>query len=133
MPPRCRCRTSLGGVSVRIGGADVPLYYAGAGQINAQMPVSARPGDHASIVVNAGGRITAPQSYLIAPAQPGVFKSGEFAAVLDSQYRVINASNPARIGDTLQIFSTGLGLTDPQASTGEYLAVVQQRAESGYA
>ena len=112
--------TSLGGVSVRQGGADLPLYYSGAGQINAQMPFTVRTGDRASFVVSANGRITAPQSYPIAPAQPGVFKSGEFAAVLDSQYRNINAQNPARLGDTLQIFATGLGLTDPPASTGDF-------------
>ena len=112
--------TALGGVSVRLSSSDVPLYFAGPEQINAQMPVLARPGDRLSMVVIANGRMTAPQSYLIAPAQPGVFKSGDFAAVLDSQYRVISAQNPARIGDTLQIFATGLGLTDPPASTGEY-------------
>jgi uncharacterized protein (TIGR03437 family) len=111
--------TALGGVSVRLSGADIPLYFVGAGQINAQMPVSAQPGNRAVIVVRAGGRLTAPQGFLVAQAQPGIFKSGDFAAVLDSEYRPINAQNPARPGDTVQIFATGLGLTDPPASTGE--------------
>jgi uncharacterized protein (TIGR03437 family) len=112
--------TSLGGVSVRMAGADAPLYYAGTGQINAQMPVTALPGDRIEIAVNANGRWTAPQAYLVAPAQPGIFKSGDFAAVLDSEYRPVNAQNPARSGDTLQIFATGLGGTAPPASTGDY-------------
>ena len=108
----------LSGVSLRIGGEVAPLYFAGPGQINAQVPYSVRPGDAVSIVVNANGRLTAPQSYPIAPVQPGVFVGGEFAAVLDGQSRAITAGNPARIGDTLQIFTTGLGVTDPPAETG---------------
>ena len=37
------------------------------------------------VVVSAGGRLTAPQNYLIAPVQPGIFKSGNYAAVLDQR------------------------------------------------
>jgi len=40
------------------------------------------------------------------------------AAVLDGQSRPVTVQNPARIGDTLQIFTTGLGATDPPAQTG---------------
>jgi uncharacterized protein (TIGR03437 family) len=105
----------LGGVSVMVGGENAPLYYAGAGQINAQVPFSAQPGSDVSIVVSAGGHVTAPQNYVISAAQPGVFAG----AVLDGQGRAVNAGNPARIGDTLQIFTTGLGATDPPAVTGQ--------------
>ena len=60
------------------------------------------------------------QNYPIAPAQPGIFVAGtNAAAVLDGQSRLITAANPARSGDTLQIFTTGLGATNPPVGTGE--------------
>ena len=105
----------LGGVSVIVGGESAPLYYAGTGQINAQVPFSAQPGSNISIVVNANGQVTAPQNYVISGAEPGVFAG----AVLDGQGRTVNAGNPAHAGDTLQIFTTGLGVTDPPAVTGQ--------------
>jgi uncharacterized protein (TIGR03437 family) len=110
---------SLGGVSVRIGASDAPLFFAGPGQINAQVPFNARPGDTVNVLVNSGGRYAAPQNYLIAPNQPGIFQSAGVVAALDSQYRNITAENPARIGDTIQIFATGLGLVDATVASGE--------------
>jgi uncharacterized protein (TIGR03437 family) len=109
---------SLGNTSVRIGGEEAPLYFVGQNQINAQVPFTARVGEQVSIVVNSSGRITAPQNYLIAPGQPGVFQSNGVGAVLDSQFRAVNAANPGRIGDTLQIFANGLGLVDQPVGTG---------------
>ncbi|OFV99153.1 MAG: hypothetical protein A3H28_01485 [Acidobacteria bacterium RIFCSPLOWO2_02_FULL_61_28] len=109
----------LDGVSVRIGNENAPLYFAGPSQINAQMPLGVQAGGSVSVVVNVGGKLTAPQSYAIAPAQPGIFIAGSNGAILDGQSRLITAANPARIGDTLQIYTTGLGETDPPAKTGE--------------
>ena len=108
----------LGGISVQIGSEDVPLYYVAPGQINAQVPFTARPGQSVSLVVKAGGQLTAPQNYLIAPVQPNIFESGGFAFALDRQGLPITSQNPARIGDTLQIFATGLGLVEPAVATG---------------
>ena len=111
---------TLGGVGVKIGSADAPLYYAGTGQINAQMPLTAKPGESVSIAVTANGKVTAPQSYLIAPNQPGIFNG----AVLDFQNnpgaggQPVTAASPARIGHDLIIYSGGLGLTDASVQTG---------------
>ena len=111
---------NLGGVSVRIGGEDAPLYFAGAGQINAQVPYSVQTGDTVSVVVSVNGLLTAPQTYQIAPAQPGIFlDEGGGGAILDAQSRLVSAENPAQRGTVLQIFTTGLGETDPPGQTGE--------------
>jgi uncharacterized protein (TIGR03437 family) len=109
----------LGGVSVRIGTEDVPLYSVHPGQINAQMPFTVQSGNNVSVVVNAAGKLTAAQTYAIASVQPGIFVEGTASAVLDSQGRLITAANPARLGDTLQIYTSGLGATDPPAQTGQ--------------
>ena len=108
----------LGQTSVLVGGVSAPLYFVSPGQINAQVPFEARPGDTVSIVVNVGGRLTSPQNYQIAPAQPGIFTDSLGAAILDDQFRRITASNPARVGRVIQIFAGGLGDTIPPAGSG---------------
>jgi uncharacterized protein (TIGR03437 family) len=109
---------SLGQTSVRIGGINAPLYFVSPGQINAQLPFEISPGDTVSVVVNAGGRLTTPQLYAISPAQPGIFKSSADAAILDSDSQLVNALNPARIGEVIQIYSSGLGFTEPLVASG---------------
>ena len=109
----------LAGVSVRIGGQDAPLFFVGPGQINAQVPFEVSTGDSVPGAISAGGLLTAPQNYLIAPAQPGIFIAGENAAILDASFQLVTAQNPVRAGDTIQIFATGLGDTDPEVGSGE--------------
>ena len=110
----------LDGVRVQIGEEDAPLYFAGSGQINAQVPYSAQTGNDVPVVVSIDGRFTVPQTYQIAPSQPGIFLTDTGGgAILDGQSRLVNAANPAQRGDVLQIFATGLGQTDPPAQSGE--------------
>lgn len=114
--------TELSGVSVRIGGQSVPLYFVSGGQINAQVPYEIAGQESVSVLVSSNGMLTAPQSYFVAPAQPAIFMAGANAAILDSQFRLITPQNPARIGDTLQIFAAGLGAVDPQVLSGSSTA-----------
>ena len=108
----------LAGVSVRIGGQDAPLYFVGPGQINAQVPFEVSTGDSVPVAITVDGLLTAPQNYLIAAGQPGIFISGENAAILDASFQLVTAQNPARPGDTIQIFCTGLGAVDVAVETG---------------
>lgn len=113
--------TELSQTSVLIGGVPAPLYFVSEGQINAQVPFESRPGDTVSIVVNAGGRLTTPQNYQIAAAQPGIFVDSNGAAVLDNQFRRVTVANPARLGRIIQIFAGGLGDTIPPVGSGDAL------------
>jgi uncharacterized protein (TIGR03437 family) len=108
----------LAGVRVRVGDIDAPLHFVSPGQINAQLPLEAQPGASVSVLVSAGGLLTAPQTYLVAPAMPGIFIGSSGPAILDGQSHLVTAANPARIGDVLQIFATGLGATDPPVASG---------------
>lgn len=58
---------------MRVGNQDAPLFFVGPGQINAQMPFEVSLGDSVPIAVSVGGLLTAPQNYLVAPAQPAIF------------------------------------------------------------
>lgn len=108
----------LGGVSVTIGRETAPLFYVGPGQINAQVPFSAVPGSTVTVVVKAQGKLSAPQEFLIASVQPNIFEQDGTALATDQQSRRISAENPARLGQPLQIFATGLGLVDQPPGNG---------------
>ena len=122
----------LAGVSVRIGGEDAPLYFVGTtpnfDQINAQVPFEVSPGDSVPVAVSVGGLLTAPQNYLIAPAQPGLFDiGGGQGAVLIANTAIVVApvgsipgrqARPAESGEFLSIFCTGLGATSPTVESG---------------
>ena len=119
----------LGGVRVRIGGEDAPLYFAGPGQVNAQMPFKVNPGDSVPVAVSVGGLLTVPQNYLIAPVQPGIFDlGGGQGAVLiaNTAIRVApvgsipgHETRPAKSGEFISIFCSGLGATSPTVEAGE--------------
>ena len=128
-PSKVPLERELGGVSVRIGGQDAPLFFVGPGQINAQMPFKVNPGDSVPVAVSVGGLLTAPQNYLIAPVQPGIFDlGGGQGAVLiaNTDIRVApvgsipgHETRPAESGEFISIFCTGLGATSPTVEAGE--------------
>ena len=74
--------------------------------------------DSLPVAISVGGLLTAPQNYLIAPAQPGIFIAGDNAAILDASFQLVTAQNLVRAGDKLQIFCTGLGAVEQQVETG---------------
>ncbi len=112
----------LGDTSVKLGDVDVPLIFAGPGQINAQVPYELPTGATASLVVKKGDVFTTPEVVTIVPAQPAIFTTSQSGsgqgAVLDAKFRVVDSTNPATGGDVVQVFATGLGLTNPAVATG---------------
>ncbi len=114
---------ALGGVTVTIGAQNVPLFYAGPGQVNAQLPWELGAALFASMVVTQGSKISSPQTVALSASQPGIFyylQNGVMrGAILDSQYRLVDSSNPAAAGSVIQVFATGLGATDLPVSTGD--------------
>ena len=128
-PTKVPLERELGGVSVRIGGQDAPLFFVGPGQINAQMPFEVSPGDSVPVAVSVGGLLTAPQNYLIAPVQPGIFDLGGGQGAVSIANTLIlvapvgsipgRQTRPAEGGEFVSIFCTGLGATSPTVGAGE--------------
>ena len=115
--------TNLGGLAMKIGDRDAPLFYANNGQVNAQVPVELASNTAASVVLTMNGKVSPPEPLLLAPVQPGVFTYDDggvpHAAVLDEKNALVGKSNPAVRGTIIQVYATGLGPTDPAAKTGE--------------
>jgi uncharacterized protein (TIGR03437 family) len=72
-------------------------------------------------VINNNGSTTTITGVQILSVQPGIFEvsveGGRFAAALHADYSLVTPSNPARPGDVIQLFLTGLGATNPPVAT----------------
>jgi uncharacterized protein (TIGR03437 family) len=57
------------------------------------------------------------------PSQPGIFEvsiqGGMYAAALHADYRLVAPSDPARPGETILLFVTGMGTLQPPVATNQ--------------
>jgi uncharacterized protein (TIGR03437 family) len=110
--------TSLGGVTVSLGGRTAPLLYVGASQVNFQVPYETPPGT-STMVVTANGVAGSPASVTVAAAAPGIFIYGnDWAVVLNQDYSLNGPSNPAKAGSYVMLYGTGAGAASPVVPTG---------------
>jgi uncharacterized protein (TIGR03437 family) len=113
----------LGETSVNFNGTlPAPLFYVSPQQANLQVPWELTGQKEASVSVTTGGGISAPVRVSLADAAPGLFSLAQSGngqgVVLDSRYQLVDAGNPARPGDTVQIFATGLGPVSNRPASG---------------
>ena len=103
-------------------GISVPghLVYVSPGQVNLQVPWELQGQTSAlakvTIDFSYGNVVTVPLSDF----SPAFFEiGGGNVAALDTNFRVIGASNPARQGQTVQLYANGLGPVNNQPASGE--------------
>ena len=105
--------TSLLGVQVTFNNVPAPLFYVSPTQINAQVPFGLPPGS-ATVEVRAVRYIRVQQTVTVAAAAPGIFTTnqqgtGPGAILHANDFRMVSESAPARPGEFISIFCTGLG------------------------
>ena len=120
---------TLGGAQVLItpSGAsaalNAPVYYASATQISAVVPYNLPNGTTAATVqVNNGGTLSNTVQVYVGTTSAGIFTLDNSglgnAAVLHADYSVVSSSSPAKAGETVQVFLTGLGPVAPAVNAG---------------
>jgi uncharacterized protein (TIGR03437 family) len=111
----------LGGVSVLINGRQAPIYLISPGQINVLVPY-ATSGLTASIAVNNNGNSSNTVNVPLSATAPGVFSLDRDGfgpgAILHANFSLVNAASPAKIGETVLVFLTGLGAVNPPVADG---------------
>jgi uncharacterized protein (TIGR03437 family) len=112
--------TQVSGTQAIIGGIPAPIYYAGPGQINAQIPFELDPSSQYQVVISNNGALTTPQSIQLAPATPGVAANPDSTIVAqhNADYSVINAAAPAQPGEYIVLYVSGMGATDTPVASG---------------
>ena len=111
--------TSLGGVSVAIGGIAAPLYYVSPGQITAEVPFELSPNEQVQVIVNANGALSTPGVVQLSAVSPGiaVLPNGD-AIATHLNGALVTETLPAQPGEFLVLYASGLGATNNPVATG---------------
>ncbi len=115
-----------GGTSVAFGQVQAPIVAVGnvngQSMLSFQVPCELVPGSQSVTVTTPGGTVTL--SVAVLPASPGVYRvagtDGTLRALAVRQDgSLVSLANPARAGETITLFATGLGVTVPPLATNQ--------------
>jgi uncharacterized protein (TIGR03437 family) len=102
-------------------GRAFPLYSVSPVQINAQIPLECSAAGEVTAIVTVGGQ-TGTQTFVVAPAAPGLFTVNGSGAgdglIVHADNSLVSDAKPASAGEELVIYATGLGTTIPSFATG---------------
>ena len=117
--------TTLGDTSVTFNNIPAPLFFVSGTQINAQVPFELMAGaGMVTVQVKRGSEASAAQPIALAAVSPGIFTlnqqgTGPGAILHADNFQPVSESAPARPGEFLLIFCTGLGPVQPEVQSGE--------------
>lgn len=123
--------TNLGSALVSANGFPIPVYYNSDTQINAYLPPTLAGLVPLQVLEHDGENTV--NIYLDAAA-PAIFTqdssgTGPASALKASDQSLVTAANPLHLGDTVELYATGLGLTSP--SNGFDVAIEQPSVTVG--
>lgn len=116
--------TTLGGASVTINDVPAPMFYSTPGQLGFQVPFELATAGSAKVKVTVAGQTSAAITIPVDGLAPGLFSAnqegtGAAAALHADGVTPVSAQKPAKPGEIIVLFGTGLGLLSPALPTGE--------------
>ena len=105
-------------IKVYFDDAPAPLLYAGTSQINAIVPYAVSGKMSTSLHIEVSGVRSDAQTLTVAPAAPGIF------VVLNQDYSINSAANPAAPNSVVILYATGEGQTDPAGVDGKIATAI---------
>jgi uncharacterized protein (TIGR03437 family) len=113
----------LGQTEVLIGGRSLPLLFTSEGQINAQVPYDLPVNTQHQLIVRRGATLSVPEQFVVAAAVPGIFTRNERGfgqgAIFRTDGSRAEPGTPARKGEEVIIYCTGLGAVNPPVEPGD--------------
>jgi len=116
--------TALGESCLTVNGVALPMLLVSPTQVNAQLPFNV-DGNGAMVLRTPAG-VSDNFNLTIQPAAPSVFRNGTAGpdtglamVVRAGNGQIVTGSNPIHPKDTLIIYCTGLGRTDPEVEAGQ--------------
>jgi uncharacterized protein (TIGR03437 family) len=114
-------KEGLDGVQVTVNGLPAPVQFVSPGQISAIVPYAVGT-SIARIQVNNNGVLSNAVTTFVNLTAPGVFTVPAgglgYGAVLHGDYSLVTKQNPAQVGETVAVYLTGLGTTNPVIPDG---------------
>lgn len=114
-----RLPTELAGVRVLVDGRLAIMYYASPGQVNLLIPSTIRRPE-AELYVVVDGKAGPAVNLKLQEAAPALFQwEGNTVVATRPDWTPVTMAAPARPGDTVILFATGLGETIPEPLWGQ--------------
>ena len=119
--------TTLGGVQVLVNNTAAPIYSvahtSSYDQINAVIPLSTTSTIASIQVTNGSGGSNSVTNY-VQNTQPGAFNSFTATPAVQhgADYSMVTPSNPAKVGETLLVYLTGLGTLNSSGNADNSIA-----------
>jgi uncharacterized protein (TIGR03437 family) len=112
--------TTLDNVQVLINGNAAPLYFTSSGQINFEVPIDATPGNGTLQIVRNAQKGNMVLVNIVARAPQFILYGAGYPVMTTPDLVTLTGvpSHPAKVGDTIVIYTVGLGPTMPLVSTG---------------
>jgi uncharacterized protein (TIGR03437 family) len=117
-----RLPTTLDAVSVSIGNRAAAIAYISNSQVNFLVPSDLAPGAAVPVSLKTSKGTSSPVNVNVQDYAPNLFTfiadSKRYAAAQHADYATITSANPARPGETILIYATGFGRTNPATPPG---------------
>jgi uncharacterized protein (TIGR03437 family) len=119
--------TTFNGTSVVMGGIPAPLYFLSSGQLNVQAPVDLPINQQASVFVSVNNAFAVlPTPVDIVAASPGISSFADATIIAQhSDFTLVNAARPARPGESIVTYLSGMGSTNPGFASGQQVPTTQ--------
>ncbi len=117
----------LGSTSVVVSGEQLPVQYVSDAQVNVLIPYDLAVNAPHQLIVLRGNAISVPVPIAIFDSQPAILATGGNGLGQGHIYKVdssgnqtlADANSPAGAGDTLTIYTVGLGAVAPPVTAGD--------------
>jgi uncharacterized protein (TIGR03437 family) len=113
--------TTFNGTTLNVGGRAAPLYFLSDGQLNIQIPPELAANQQYAVAVQVNNAFAVlPNGIALIPATPGVssFADGHIIAQ-HADFTLIDAAHPAKPGEPIVTYLSGMGLTTPFVAAGQ--------------
>jgi uncharacterized protein (TIGR03437 family) len=114
--------TSLVGTEVRVNQVLAPMFFATPSQLAFQIPMEVAGDTMATVQVTAAGQSSIPRTIFLDAVSPGIFTVNQNGAgrgmFTHADGFLVSEQHPARPGEAIVMYATGLGLLDPPLATG---------------
>lgn len=113
--------TNLANTTVVIAGQMLPIASTDPAQIAAILPYGIEVNTRQQILVQRGNTYSQPVLVNLSPSSPAIFvQSGTQGFILNAGGNLVAPGNPAKTGDLVTIYCTGLGTLQAPVKAGDY-------------
>jgi len=119
--PSVPLSTMLANTIVLIAGQAMPIALTDASSVAAIIPYGIEINTQQQIVLGRDDTLSLPVRVNLASASPAIFTTdGHQGMIVDTNGNLVDGSNPARSGDTITLYCTGLGELNEIVTPGDY-------------